>query len=390
MAMRSGLFDSTEVVEEIGGFPRGDKAQTADFFAAYFSSFVGNGIYITPATSFQVLPQSGLTVRIRPGRCFINGYFAIDDEAEDKTFPQDTIAHEYWLVLRLDLADGSIKKVWVTDPAPGELPVRSDVIYDLVVARVSVGADVSTITDSMITDLRADPAYCGRVKSLVDGIGQNVEYADVAGNLAESALAELIGRSGGEMTGPLKLHGNPTDALHAAPKQYVDSRTPQLTELVRYTTSGTFTPADYPSADNRYVVMLIGAGGGSYYVSSSGTYERSGGAGAMQYADIVIPPDRLNTPITVTIGATAVGSDGGATKFGEYIAPGGNKPTTSNSYGTGGSTGAFTGETGQSTRGGNSWYGKGANETSVATGYGAGGYKEKPGSNGLVIVFGYR
>jgi hypothetical protein len=390
MAIRSGLFDSTEVVEEISGFPRGDKAQTADFFAAYFSSFISNGIYITPATSFQVLPQSGLTVRVRPGRCFINGYFAIDDEAEDKTFPQDSAAHEYWLVLRLDLADGSIKKVWITDPSPGALPVRNAVIYDLAVARVSVGAGVSTITDGMITDLRADPAYCGRVKSLVDGIGQNVEYADVAGNLAESALAELLKCSGGEMAGPLTLHGNPTEALHAAPKQYVDSRAPQLTELRRYTTSGSFKPADYPSAGNRYVVMLLGAGGGGFYRSSDGTYDRSGGAGAMQYAEIVVPPERLNTSITVTIGAAAVASDGGDTQFGEYIAPGGKKAPTTNSYGAGGSTGAYTGESGILTRGGNSWYGNGATESSGATGHGAGGWKQRPGSNGLVIVYGYR
>jgi hypothetical protein len=69
--------------------------------------------------------------------------------------------------------------------------------------------------------------------------------------------------------------------------------------------------------------MLLGAGGGGYYNTSSGVYDRSGGAAAMQYADIVVPPERLNTPITVTIGAAAVASDGGDTKFGEYIAPGG-------------------------------------------------------------------
>ena len=63
MAMRSGLFDSTETVEMVGGFPRGDKAETADFFAAYFASFVGNGIYLNPPTCFQVLPQSGLQCR---------------------------------------------------------------------------------------------------------------------------------------------------------------------------------------------------------------------------------------------------------------------------------------------------------------------------------------
>lgn len=388
MAMRSGLFDSTETVEMVGGFPRGDKAETADFFAAYFASFVGNGIYLNPPTCFQVLPQSGLTVRVRPGKCFINGYFAFDDEPEDKTFPFDTQPHEYWLVLRLDLADGSIKKVWVTDPAPGELPVRGSVIYDLVVARVSVGAGVSTITDTMITDLRADPFYCGRVKSLVDGIGQNVAYADVAGTLAEGTLAQLIQRTGGTMTGPLTLHGDPTDGLHAAPKQYVDSRAPQLVELVRFTSSGTFNPADYPSAGNRYLIMILGAGGGSYKSDTSTDYFASGGAGAMQFIDLYLPPNSPVTSFPVVIGAASLNSDGGTTSFWCWQAPGGKKATSYAQYGQGGQAGSFTGERGTGDYGGNTLYGRGASSSSSA-GRGGGSWRDKVGGDGLCVIYGY-
>lgn len=388
MAMRSGLFDSTETVESVGGFPRGNKAETADFFAAYFSSFVGNGIYLNPATSFQVLPQSGLTVRVRPGRCFINGYFAFDNEHEDKTFTFDTKPHEYWLVLRLDLADGSIKKVWVTDPAPGELPSRGTVIYDLVVARVSVGAGTSNITDSMISDLRADPFYCGRVKSLVDGIGQTVAYADVAGTLDEPVLSQLVKTSGGTMTGPLTLHGDPTESLHAVTKQYVDGRAPRLVELVRFTSSGTFRPADYPSVGNRYFIMILGAGGGSFKYEN-GSYGRAGGAGAMQFIDFYYPPNSTKTSFAVVIGACSLDSDGGTTSFWSYEAPGGKKPTSSVSWGNGGSTGSFVGEKASSAGGGNSLFGTGATPSANSTGYGGGSYESRIGGNGLCIVYGY-
>lgn len=388
MAMRSGFFDSTEVVETVGGFPRGNKAETADFFAAYFSSFVGNGIYLDPPSAFQVLPESGLTVRIRPGKCFINGYFAFDDEPEDKTFPFDTQPHEYWLVLRLDLADGSIKKVWVSDPAPGELPVRGTVLYDLVVARVSVGAGVTTITDSMISDLRADPFYCGRVKSLVDGIGQTVEYADVAGTLVEETMAQLVQRTGSIMTGPLTLHGDPASPLHAATKQYVDSRAPRLVELCRYTSSGTFRPSEYPSVGNRYLIMLLGAGGGGYQDSNGKWWSPGGSAGGLLFVDFYYPPNSPITSFPVIVGAGASGSDGGSTSFWGFSVPGGNKAWGTNKPGAGVSVAGFTSESGQLNSGGNSLYGAGATNTTSA-GYGGGGNYDKPGGNGLCIIYGY-
>ncbi len=386
MAMRSGLFDSTEVVETVGGFPRGNRAETADFFAAYFSNFVGNGIYITPATNFQVLPQSGLSVRIRPGKCFINGYFGFDDAAEDKTFAIDTSPHEYWLVLRLDLASGSIAKTWLTDPAAGSLPLRNTVIYDLAVAKITISANASAVTDAMITDLRSNTFYCGYVKSLVDGIGANVAYADVAGELTTAAASAFLPAAGGAMTGALTLPGNPTDALHAAPKQYVDARAPQLVELVRYTSSGTFNTATYPSAGNRYTVMLLGAGG-------AGGTNAGGGAGAMLWFDFVSGSPMVTTSFSVIVGAGSTSSDGGNTTFGRnnsaFIAPGGKKSANGTNTGAGGTNGIFTGDS-PGYGGGITWYGDGANNDKNATGYGSGGYAARPAMGGLVIIYGYR
>jgi len=388
MAMRSGFFDSTEVVETVGGFPRGNKAETADFFAAYFASFVGNGVHINPPDSFKVSPVSGLTVRIAPGRCFINGYFGWDSEPEEHTFEPDVVAHSYWLVLRLDLDGGSIKKVWLTDPAPGELPVREGDIYDLVVARVDVGAGVSAITEMMITDYRDNAELCGRVKSLVDGIGQNVAYADVAGTLAEGAMAQLVQRAGSIMTGPLTLHGDPASPLHAATKQYVDSRAPRLVELCRYTSSGTFRPSEYPSVGNRYLIMLLGAGGGGYQDSNGKWWSPGGSAGGLLFVDFYYPPNSPITSFPVIVGAGASGSDGGSTSFWGFSVPGGNKAWGTNKPGAGVSVAGFTSESGQLNSGGNSLYGAGATDTTSA-GYGGGGNYDKPGGNGLCIIYGY-
>ena len=183
MAIRCGLFDSTEIVETEYGYPRGDKAQTADFFAKYFSSFVGNGVLYNPSTSFAVMSHSGLAVQIRPGAAFIKGYFVFNDETEYMEFTSDTVDHNYYYVLRLNLAEREIAPLWITDPAENQLPIRTETIHDLVLAKVRVGAGNNTITDAMITDLRSSPDLCGFVRSLVDGIGSVVEFADRAGSV---------------------------------------------------------------------------------------------------------------------------------------------------------------------------------------------------------------
>ncbi|MDD6799054.1 MAG: hypothetical protein PUE85_01335 [Firmicutes bacterium] len=181
--LRYGLFDSTSYTE-VNGIRVYNKAQTADFFARYFSSFVGNGVLLRPSANFSVLSSAGMTVQIRPGSAFINGYFAFDDDTEYHTFSSDSVPHDYYAVLRLDTGLGEINLIWITDPEAGSLPERSGDIWDLVVAKVSVPAGASSVTDQMITDLRSDASVCGFVSSLIDGIGAVVDYAETAGGVS--------------------------------------------------------------------------------------------------------------------------------------------------------------------------------------------------------------
>jgi hypothetical protein len=190
------------------------------------------------------------------------------------------------------------------------------------------------------------------------------------------------------MTGPLTLHGDPASPLHAATKQYVDSRAPRLVELVRFTSSGTFNPADYPSAGNRYLIMILGAGGGSYKSDTSTDYFASGGAGAMQFIDLYLPPNSPVTSFPVVIGAASLDSDGGTTSFWCWQAPGGKKATSYAQYGQGGQAGSFTGERGTDDHGGNTLYGRGASSSSSA-GRGGGSWRNKVGGGGLCVIYGY-
>lgn len=187
MAQRSGLFDSTEIVETIDGYPRGNRAETADFFAKYFSNFISNGIFAKPSTNFMVLSKSGMTVTVKAGSCFINGYMAWDSEDEDHTFAKDTTAHNYYLVQRMYLPDGTITKTWLTDPDMSSVPIRTATTYDLVLAKINVPGNTSEVTDSMITDYRFDTDMCG----IVHGVVEQLDTSDIAHQL-NSAAEEFI------------------------------------------------------------------------------------------------------------------------------------------------------------------------------------------------------
>lgn len=160
MSLECGFFDSTEIIEEVGGgYPRGDKAQDAEFFAGFFSDIIGDGVLPSPSSAFQVLPQSGMQVQMRPGKCYIHGYMAWDTEAAALTVTAGTTVYA---VFRLNTDSGEITRLLA------ESIQRSGSVYDLAVARITAPAGTVEVTDAMIEDLRSDPDYCGYVQKITD------------------------------------------------------------------------------------------------------------------------------------------------------------------------------------------------------------------------------
>ena len=129
-------------------------------------------------------------------------------------------------------------------------------------------------------------------------------------------------------------------------------------ELCRFTSSGTFDPAQYPTEDGLYDVYIVGGGGGARGpLNNGGTYRYAdmwvggGGGYAKLMRDLLV-----TSPVPVTIGAAGTirewnsnmsaqrwegGSDGGNTSFGTFgTANGGKRATDGGTGGSGGSGGA--------------------------------------------------
>lgn len=195
-----GMFDSTEVVETVNGFPRGDKAVDSSFFAKMISSFYSDGILAAGdygQGGFKVSPESGLTVSVAAGIAWIRGYMAWMQEPQNLVL---SAGHSYTVVLRLNIASGEFTIVAAEDDL--SLPLDTDLIRDLVLAEITVQASCTSLTDDMITDTRSDIDKCGFVTCTVDAL-QTVPFAENAGSVGGVPESEFLRKSGGTLTGRL-------------------------------------------------------------------------------------------------------------------------------------------------------------------------------------------
>ena len=89
-----------------------------------------------------------------------------------------------------------------------------------VVARPTT-TTTQTLIDNAITALvNGSPAALNTLQELAAALGNDQDFATTVTN----ALAARLQLAGGTMTGAITLSGDPTQALHAAPKQYVDAQ----------------------------------------------------------------------------------------------------------------------------------------------------------------------
>lgn len=164
MAQESGFFNA---VQSGGTY---DRTYNASDFADYFSSFIGNGVFLNAnSDGLQVIAKTGLTVTVKAGRAFIDGYYYHLTENMDVTLQANNTssAVNRMIVCELNLTDRQIT-VKVRDGQ--QTPINNGTVHELVLAIVNVGAGVSSITNSVISDMRPNKTYCGFVEAVVENV----------------------------------------------------------------------------------------------------------------------------------------------------------------------------------------------------------------------------
>lgn len=172
MAQECGFFNAQLVGEEY------DRVYLAEQFAAYFASFIGNGVYGKSMQKLEVLAQSSpnMSVKVLSGEAWINGWWYRNTEEYTLSFDiaDGVLSRIDVIVLRWgnqerDMWLQVIKGTASANPVAPSLRRDAD-YYDLQLATVSIARGTIKITQSAITDTRLNNAVCGLVTGVVDQI----------------------------------------------------------------------------------------------------------------------------------------------------------------------------------------------------------------------------
>lgn len=188
--LTSGFFNGEKIgVDEYGAIY--DRMYQAEFFSRYFSSFISNGVFGGDSTSFQVVENSGMSLRVKGGRAFINGYFCYSDEdiilnLDESDGLESRIDR---IVLQLNMTDREISlkvlKGDIKTPPEAKEITRSGDIYELAIADILIEAGTPNIENSKITDLRLNNELCGFVTHVLEKVDTTTLYNQIQEDLKE-------------------------------------------------------------------------------------------------------------------------------------------------------------------------------------------------------------
>ncbi|MBS4171948.1 hypothetical protein [Bacillus sp. FJAT-49736] len=151
----------------------GDRKYKADDWARYFSKFITNGVFPNIASNLQVIADgTNMTIKLKPGAAWINGYMY--ENTSDLVLPIDVadglLNRIDRVVIQLSYSERLIRAVvkkgaFLSSPVAPTLQRDAD-MFELGIADIYVGKGITSVTQSIITDLRLNTSLCGMVASL--------------------------------------------------------------------------------------------------------------------------------------------------------------------------------------------------------------------------------
>ncbi len=172
MAIKYGFFNSVN----------GDRVYNAEDVGRYLYGIVSDGVYQDDTGRMQVIASGGMTVAIQTGRAMLAYHYMENDSAYNITLDiGTTLPRIDLIVMRLDRTNREItittKKG--TPAASPSMPIlsRESTVYELALAAITVGANVTAITQANIQDLRPSSEYCGWVTGVIQQLDTATLYA---------------------------------------------------------------------------------------------------------------------------------------------------------------------------------------------------------------------
>lgn len=171
MALTYGFFDARQ---STGGVY--DRVYTAEQMSKYFKGIFTDGVLMNVGQMLAVSASSGMVVQVGTGRAFLDARWMESDTVIDLVVPDAhaILNRKDIIVARLDYSNRLIEidvKTGTAASTPVAPSVQRDGVYfELELAEISVPAGTTAITQSLITDKRADQSVCGYVTGLITQI----------------------------------------------------------------------------------------------------------------------------------------------------------------------------------------------------------------------------
>jgi len=153
-----------------------DRVLIAEDFLSYFSVMISPGIFPSIADNLKVLPGSGLSVVVSPGRASLENarLYQLDSPKTLPVSPDMSFPRINRVVVRCDKINREItaeilQGTPAANPSPPTL-TRNVSVWELCLANVYIPGNAGGVAPGNITDTRLDQSLCGVVNSLVGAV----------------------------------------------------------------------------------------------------------------------------------------------------------------------------------------------------------------------------
>ena len=175
MAITYGFFNSVD----------GDRKYNAEQMSTYFDGLVSDGIYQSVGGKFYVSAGAGLSVNVSTGRALIECHWLKNDNVLTISLDSADVQNDRkdLIVIKLDY---SARTMGVEYISGAESVKNTETVKYLVIAKITVPAGATTITQANIKDIRGS-ALCPWVTGLV----KQVDTSDLFSQY-EKAYEEMV------------------------------------------------------------------------------------------------------------------------------------------------------------------------------------------------------
>lgn len=210
--MISFPWDSQVTKLGADGLPEYDRPSSAADMRALLGRFFSDGVFMREPDSLKVEPGTGMNVVVKPGGCIIRGTEATEDKdrtlalqaADPAQQRVDTVVVRWNSNLEERKMD-----LYVVKGTPGQgrpALTRTESVYELGIADITIPANTSSVTVQRITDTRMEPARCGMAVPFADlDTSELFDQLKAATDEAVKAYGDAIdGTLAGELQNDIK------------------------------------------------------------------------------------------------------------------------------------------------------------------------------------------